>query len=63
RTIGWYDLNHENFNTPIYKQDIKNYNLISEELLLIAIYPKNRQSLEEFIMSKGFVMGKTAWYL
>jgi len=61
--MNWYDLNYSNFNTPVYNQQINNYNLISEDLLLIAIYPEKREELEAFIRSKGYVLGTNAWYL
>ena len=63
RVMNWYDLNYSNFNTPVYNQQINNYNLISEDLLLIAIYPEKREELEAFIRSKGYVLGTNAWYL
>lgn len=63
RSFGWYDLNHESFNTPINGETINDYNLIHEDLLLISIYPKNQESLLNFIERKGYTIGVNAWFL
>lgn len=63
QSFGWYDLNHNNFNSPVNGQMIKDYNLIHEDQLLISIYPKQRDSLLKFIESKGYTIGVNAWFL
>jgi glycosyltransferase involved in cell wall biosynthesis len=61
--FGWYDLNHENFNAPVLGKSINDYNLIHEDLLLISIYPKQKDQLIKFIESKGYSIGSNAWFL
>lgn len=63
REVKWYDLNHTSFNTPVMGMEVNNYENINEDLLLVAIFPKERKELERFITSKGYVIGETAWYL
>ena len=59
----WYDLNYKNFNAPILKETIQDYNQINEDLLLISIYPKDQTELIEFLETKGYIIGKNAWFL
>jgi len=61
--FAWYDLKYGNFNAPINGQMIQDYNLITEDQLLISIYPKQRDSLLKFVESKGYTIGVNAWFL
>lgn len=63
QSFGWYDLNHNNFNSPVNGHLIQDYNLIHEDQLLISIYPKQRESLLKFINEKGYTIGVNAWFL
>lgn len=59
----WYDLNYKKFNVPILGETIQDYSQINEDLLLIAIYPKDQTELIKFIEAKGYSIGKNAWFL
>lgn len=63
REIKWYDLKHEQYNSPIEDIYINNYHEINEDLLLIAIYPKQQIELLSFLRSKGYEIGVNAWFL
>jgi glycosyltransferase involved in cell wall biosynthesis len=61
--INWYDLNHKNYNTEVMGHSIKNPDDIDDDLLLIAVYPDNPQTIEQFIKEKGYEIGMNAWFV
>ena len=61
--FGWFDLASANYGAPIYGKTIENYDLINGSKLLIAIYPKKKKPLLDFLAEKGFEIGKNAWFL
>ena len=61
--FNWYDLEWKRYNTPIFGTVIQNYELLTAEKLLIAVYPENKKPLLDFITEKGFEIGRNAWYL
>ena len=63
REIKWYDLKHEQYNSPIEGLYINNYNELNEDFLLIAIYPKQQSELLKFLQMKGYEIGLNAWFL
>lgn len=63
KEIQWFDLKFENFGAPIFDIEIKDYEKINGNKLLIAIYPENLSALNSFLKSKGYKIGENAWYL
>jgi glycosyltransferase involved in cell wall biosynthesis len=63
RYFGWYDFQFDKFKGKQGATEILDYRLISEEALLICIYPPNIDELEAFLNSKGYFIGQNAWYL
>jgi hypothetical protein len=68
--FDWYDLDWVNYGAPIYGTTIQDYQLLEAEKstkkevkLLIAIYPKKKKPLLDFLTEKGFEIGKNAWFL
>ncbi len=69
--FNWYDLEWKKYGVPIFGEIIQNYELLeaknvndSEEVkLLIAIYPKKKKPLLDFLTEKGFEIGENAWFL
>jgi len=61
--FNWYDLEWEKYGAPISGKQIQNYELLKAQKLLIAVYPKNKKPLLDFITEKGFQIGKNAWFL
>ena len=59
----WYDLNYKNYTAPLFGAAIQDYNQINEDLLLISIYPKDQTEILKFIKTKGYTIGKNAWFL
>ena len=63
KDFRWYDLNAQKFNGKVGSIAIEDYNLISEDVLLICIYPSDLKGLEKFLASKGYFIGRNSWYL
>jgi glycosyltransferase involved in cell wall biosynthesis len=61
-SFEWYDLNYKSYNTPLFGQEIKDYNLMKKKMLLIGVYPE-QEAFDNFLKEKGFVLGENAWYL
>lgn len=61
--ISWYDVQFENYMAPILNHKIQNPEDAREPMALIAVYPTNRELLEHFLLKKGYVVGKNAWYV
>ena len=61
--FDWYELEWEKYGSPIYGKTIQNYELLEGKKLLIAIYPKKKKPLLDFLSEKSFVIGKNAWFL
>ncbi len=69
--FNWYDLEWEKYGVAIFGEIIRNYELLEaknaddnkEVKLLIAIYPKKKKPLLDFLAEKGFEVGKNAWFL
>lgn len=59
----WFDFKAQNYRGKIGSIDIEDYNLISGDILLICIYPVDLTKLEKYLNSKGYVIGKNAWYV
>ena len=59
----WYDVNYKNYTAPLFGAALQAYNQINEDLLLISIYPKDQTELIEFLETKGYIIGKNAWFL
>lgn len=61
KSFQMFDLNHHKYKGapqlvfPIDRMEVN--------LLLIAIYPKQRKELEQFLSLKNYVIGKNAWYV
>lgn len=62
-TFHWYDLNHQQYNSPIMGICIQNYENLCSDKLLIAVFPEKQEELLSFIQSKGFKIGENAWYV
>lgn len=61
--FNWYDLNWKKYGAPIYGKPILNIEQLEGKKLLIAIYPKKKKPLLDFLAEKGFEIGKNAWFL
>lgn len=61
--FNWYDLDWKKHGAPIYGKTILNFEQLEAKKALIAIYPKNKKPLLDFLTEKGFVLGKNAWFL
>ncbi|MDX2360374.1 MAG: glycosyltransferase family 2 protein [Crocinitomicaceae bacterium] len=60
--FNWYDVNHSNYST-LDGIEIQNPENTTESIVLICVYPDNREALENMLESKGYIIGKNAWYL
>jgi len=60
--FNWYDINYQNYST-IDGIEIQDPSQSKEDLLLLCIYPENREGLEAMLTNNGYDMGKNAWYL
>lgn len=58
-----YDLEFNKFNQPYFGKSILNPNQITDELILLARYPKNPTDIEEFVMNQGYIIGKNAFWI
>lgn len=61
--FNWYDLDWAKYGAPIYGKTILDYTALKGNKLLIAIYPKNKKPLLDYLTEKGFEIGKNAWFL
>lgn len=61
--FNWYDLDWKKYGAPVYGKTILNVEGLEAKKVLIAIYPKNKKPLLDFLTEKGFVLGKNAWFL
>ncbi len=61
--LSWYDLNHDQYNTKVSGYDIQTPNKVDDDLLLIAVYPDNPNSVIDFIEKKGYEIGENAWFV
>lgn len=61
--FDWYDLDWQNYGASVYGKPILNYEELNAEKVLIAIYPKNKKPLLDFLTEKGFILGKNTWFL
>lgn len=61
--IGWYDYNYQNYNAPLKGLNIEDYEKVSDDYLLISVYPKSKRQLNTYLNQHGYVVGKNAWYL
>ncbi|MDG1334382.1 MAG: glycosyltransferase family A protein [Crocinitomicaceae bacterium] len=61
--FGWYDLEWKKYGAPIFNKEIQDFELLVGAKLLIAIYPKNKKPLLDFLTEKGFEIGRNAWFL
>lgn len=59
----WFDLEWIKYGAPILGKHIENYEELSAEKLLIAVYPSNKKPLLAFLHEKGFEIGRNAWFL
>lgn len=62
-SFNWYDINSKNYKAPILKKNIQDIELIQGEKLLVAVYPKNKKPLLDFLTEKGFEIGRNTWFL
>lgn len=58
-----YDLNHQQYTTPLFGQTIASIDDIQDSIVLIARYPKDTRAIQNFIESKGYIIGKTAFWV
>ncbi|MCH2224012.1 MAG: glycosyltransferase [Crocinitomicaceae bacterium] len=63
QNFNWYDYKHSNYSAGLQGHKICDYNDVSTDLLLIAIYPKDLDKLTRFLSQKGYKIGKNAWLL
>ncbi len=63
RDFRWFDLEWKKYGAPILGKQIENYEDLSTEKLLIAVYPSNKKPLLAFLNEKGFEIGRNAWFL
>jgi len=61
--ITWFDHEYEKMNAPIQGYTINNPADCRTDLLLIAVYPENLESLEHLIASLDYKIGENAWYV
>lgn len=61
--LSLYDLNWKKRNQDFNGYQVRDYNLVDQDCLLIAIYPERRDELESFIKNKGYQIGLNAWYV
>ncbi|PHR32861.1 MAG: glycosyl transferase family 2 [Fluviicola sp.] len=61
--FNWHDLDSAKYGAPIYGKTIQDYTALKGNKLLIAIYPKNKKPLLDYLTEKGFEIGKNAWFL
>lgn len=61
--LSLYDLHFSLYNQPIEGLKVQDYRDLSGDCLLISIYPKQQKEIIQFIESKGFVIGKNAWWV
>ena len=62
-SIHWFDYAFERFKAPLHGHKIEDPTTCATDLLLIAVYPENRDPLEQLIQELGYVFGKNAWYI
>jgi glycosyltransferase involved in cell wall biosynthesis len=61
--FNWYDLDWKKYGSPIFGKRIQNFESLQAEKLLVAIYPKNKKPLLDFLTEKGFEIGRNTWFL
>ena len=60
--IKWYDIDANNYGSPINNLIVEDVQKINADVLAICVYPENILRLESFLESKGFEIGKNAFY-
>ncbi|MCR9173922.1 MAG: glycosyltransferase [bacterium] len=61
--IRWYDHEFERFNAPVQGHVILDPKTCDCDLLLLAVYPKEKTRLEKLVTRLGYTFGKTVWYV
>ena len=61
--FNWYDLNWEKYGAPIFDKKIQRIESLKAEKILVAVYPKNKKPLLDFLTEKGFEIGRNTWFL
>lgn len=59
--FNWYDLRHEKFAGS--NAEIKSHEAITDDLLLIAVYPESLGDLLNYLEQKQYRIGENAWFL
>lgn len=59
--FNWYDLRYEKFAGS--GADIKSYEAITDDLLLISVYPESLADLLNYLEQKQYRIGENAWFL
>ncbi len=59
----WFDLNAANYGAGISGHSIRNHLELSGDQVLIAVYPEPIEPLIHFLNSKGYTIGRNAWFL
>lgn len=62
-SIHWFDYAFERFQAPLDGYKIEDPTTCTTDLLLIAVYPENREPLEQLIQELGYVFGENVWYV
>ena len=61
--LNWYDVQHEKFKSQVLGHTISDPEKCTEKFALIAVYPNELNSLENYLKSLDFEIGQNAWYV
>lgn len=61
--IRWFDHEYEKYGAPVNGYQIENPEKCDCDLLLLAVYPKNKTRLENLVTRLGYSFGTNVWYV
>lgn len=61
--LSWYDVDYLSYGAGIAGFAIQDPNTCTEPYALIAVYPREKEALEDFLHQKNLVVGSNAWYV